>query len=126
MIFGFDSNLTVVPTEIYLYGIATSILLMMIFTRVYFQKSKIKPHAVSGAYFGFTTIAVGFFLDFLIGIVPLLFAEHGPNILAYYSHPLFWVNLAAIPLTSAITGSYMQKSSLPISKRPSKKSFKKS
>jgi len=127
IIFGFDSNLTTVPTEIYLYGIATSILLMMIFTRVYFQKSKIKPNAMSGAYFGFTTIGVGFLCDFLIGIVPLLFAEHGPDIMSYYSHPLFWANLAAIPVTSAITGSYIQKSSSMLTKKTTaKKSSKKS
>lgn len=126
IIFGFDTNLTTVPTEIYLYGIAISILLMMIFTRTYFQKSKIKPNAVSGAYFGFTTIVVGFLFDFLIGIVPLLFAEHGPDIMAYYSHPLFWANLAAIPVTSAITGSYLQKSSLTTKKTATKKSSKKS
>lgn len=127
MIFGHGPELNNIPTEIYLYGIATSILLMMIFTRVYFKKSGIKPNAISGAYFGFTTLAVGFLLDFCIAILPALMADKGPDMVGYYSHPLFWANIAVIPVTSAITGSYLEKCDLPSSKKMSvKKVTKKS
>lgn len=126
VIFGYGPELNAVPSEIYLYGIATSIILMMIFTRVYFQKSGIKPNSVSGAYFGLAAVAIGFLIDFCIAILPALFSENGPDLLAYYSHPLFWANLAIIPVTSAITGSYLQKSSMTLPKKTaSKKSSKK-
>lgn len=125
--FGYGPDLSTVPTEIYLYGIATSIILMMIFTRIYFQKSGDIPNATSGAYFGITTVILGFLLDFSIAIIPALLGGMSPDMAAYYSHPLFWANLAVIPVTSSITGSYLQKCALPLAKKSStSKSSKKS
>lgn len=110
VIFGYGPDLSSVPTIVYLYGIATSILIMMIFTKIYFKKSRVKPDITQGAYFGLTVIAVGFVIDFCIAILPALLSQTGPDIMAYYSNPLFWVNVAVIPITSAITGSYLEKS----------------
>ncbi len=124
MIFGYEPDLNSVPTVVYLYGIATSILLMMIFTRIYFQKSGIKPNTSNGAKFGFIAILVGFIVDVCFVILPMLLSQTGPNLTTYYSQPLFWANIAAIPVTSAITGSYLEKNRLGTSSKTTGKTLK--
>ena len=62
--------------------------LMMSFHRTYFSKVKNQTKCCKVTYFGFTTIVVGFYLIF-DWYSSITFAEHGPDIMAYYSHPLF-------------------------------------
>lgn len=121
--FGLDYSTTTVPQEVFIFGIFSMVILMIIFTTWYFKGKDVPQATVTrGVQFGFFAIAVSFLLDFTF-IVPAILSGQDIDIVAYYGHPLFWTMLAAIPITSGVTASYIEKSKMD--KKPAKKSSRK-
>lgn len=114
--FGYDFATSEASTEVFLFGIVSTIVLIIIFTRWYFSSSKVQTTLENGVKFGLFVIGVSFMLDFAIILPALMSSTSAIDPLAYYTHPLFWVTIAAIPITSGVTASYMQKN------KPAKKS----
>jgi len=112
------------PTELFLFGIATSVLLTILFTHWYFASKDVKTTLDNGIIFGLFIVGFSFIIDMAI-IIPTILASEAPtDPLAYYSHPLFWVTVFAIPITSGVTASYLSKRKPP-KKTPKKTSPKK-
>lgn len=117
--FGLEYSTTTIPQEVFIFGIFSMVILMIIFTTCYFKGDKVpKATVVHGVQFGFFAIAISFLLDFTF-IVPAILSGQEIDIVAYYGHPLFWTMLAAVPITSGVTASYIEKSKMD--KKPAKK-----
>lgn len=116
---GYDFSTSEATTEVFLFGIVSTIVLIIIFTRWYFSSPKIQTTLENGIKFGLFVIGISFLLDFAVILPTLMSSTSAIDPLAYYTHPLFWVTIAAIPIASGVTASYMQKNTS--AKKPSGK-----
>lgn len=108
--FGLDAQApTEVPVELFLFGIGTTVVLTFLFTLWYFRPKNIKASLENGIMLGLFIIGVSFALDMAV-ILPAMMSSNVPtDLLEYYGHPLFWVTVVSIPITSGVTATYLLK-----------------
>lgn len=106
---GYEFSLNNPPMELYLFGIFASIVLMAFFTSWYFRSTTTQPSSHAGVMFGIVMLAVSSIGDLSLLIPLLISSPMAIDPVALYSNPLFWVMVGIIPITSGVTGAYIQK-----------------
>lgn len=108
IVIGFDPSQSAtgdLPTSFYVIGVIASVVLASLFSLWYFSGRGIKAGAKEGLYLGLTMFFVGFALDIIIYLLMLAGGGADFDILAYYSHPIFWVAAVLIVASASVVGA---------------------
>ncbi len=101
------SSMENTPDYFWYVGMIVSVVLIAIFTKLYFKSPTVRPSAKSGLMFGLTAVAVSFLLDFATFSI----GGMGDQLGMYFGDYRYWIMIVLVVLTAKLVGHMKGKAS---------------